>query len=83
VAVPWRAYGETDDPALRSAILDFFEDAGSGQKIGSAATAPRLVRIVESLEKKEQDRDRLARIQAISAGIAANSPAFTSEEESP
>ena len=50
LAVPWRAYGETDDAPLRSAILDFFEDAGSGEKLNTEATAPRLVRIVGSLE---------------------------------
>ena len=69
LAVPWRAYSEIDDPALRSAILDFFEDAGSGEKLGSGATASRLVRIVETLARKEDDPERLARIQALTATL--------------
>jgi hypothetical protein len=62
LALPWRAYGETDDPRLRDAILDFFDDAGRGEKLRSAETAPRLARIVASLGKKEQNPKRRARI---------------------
>jgi hypothetical protein len=62
LAVPWRAYGETEDAGLRTAILDFFEDAGRGEKLMSAATAPRVARIVASLERKESDSVRRTRI---------------------
>jgi hypothetical protein len=63
VAVPWRAYSEIDDGALRGAILAFFEDAASGEKLGTASTAPRLVRIVGSLRAKESDPRRIARME--------------------
>jgi hypothetical protein len=63
LALPWKAYGLVPDPALRDAILDFFEDAGSGVKLDSASTAPRLAGIVASLEAKETDDGRLARIR--------------------
>ena len=66
LAVPWRAYGETEQAALRSAILDFFEDAARGDKLASAATAPRIARIVASLERKESDPARRARIADLS-----------------
>jgi hypothetical protein len=69
LAVPWKAYGLTDDPGLRDAILDFFEDAGSGEKLGTAATAPRLARIVASLEAKESDPDRRARILRLADSV--------------
>jgi hypothetical protein len=62
LAVPWRAYGETGNARLRSAILDFFEDATRGGKLASAATAPRIAQIVASLERKESDPARRARI---------------------
>jgi hypothetical protein len=71
LAVPWRAYSITSDPSLRDAILDFLEDAGSGEKLGSSATAPRVERIVASLESKEDDPERRARIRAIAAAIRA------------
>ena len=71
LAVPWRAYGEIDDGCLRNAILDFFEDAGTGGKLGTAATAPRLARIVASLEKKEDNAARSARIRGLSAQLRA------------
>ena len=70
LAVPWRAYSFTSDPALRDAILDFFEDVGSGEKRGTAATAPRVIDIVASLEKKEDDPARRARIREIATEIA-------------
>lgn len=71
LAVPWRAYGETDDPALRDAILDFFTDAARGEKLEAKATAPRLERIVSSLERKEDDPERLARMRKLAAEIRA------------
>jgi hypothetical protein len=74
LAVPWKAYGLTDDPGLRDAILDFFEDAGSGEKLGTAATAPRLARIVASLEAKESDPDRLARIRGLADALKSQRP---------
>ena len=70
-AVPWRAYGEVDDPKLRDAILDFFEDAGSGEKLGARTTAGRLVGIVDSLGRKEHDPARQQRIRDLSAKLAA------------
>ncbi len=72
VAVPWRAYREIEDGALRDAILDFFADAASGAKPGSSATNARLVSVVESLEKHEADTERKARIRAIVASLAAS-----------
>jgi hypothetical protein len=74
VAVPWRAYGEVHHAGLRDAMLDFFEDAASGQKLGSASTAPRLARIVGSLAKKEDDPVRHARIERIRSEIVARTP---------
>ena len=69
VAVPWRAYGEVEEPALRGAILDFFADAGSGEKSGTRTTAPRLLRVVQSLTRKEPDPGRRARIEQIVADL--------------
>jgi len=62
LAVPWRAYGEIDDPSLRDAILEFFEDAGTGDKLGASGTAGRLSRVVASLAEKEEDPARRRRI---------------------
>lgn len=70
-AVPWRAYSEIDDPALRDAILDFFEDAGLGGKLGTAGTRGRLADIVASLEAKEPDRQRRERIAQLAAALRA------------
>ncbi len=81
VAVPWRAYGEIDDPDLRDAILDFFADASSGRKLGSRRTAPRLRRVVESLGPKESDPARRARIDAIVADLQALEATLRAEEE--
>lgn len=64
-AVPWRAYGEIEDPRLRDAVLDFFEDVVSSEKLGAAATAGRLTRVVRSLARKESDPERLRRIEEI------------------
>jgi len=71
LAIPWRAYSEVQDAALRDAILDFFEDAGSGEKLGTAATAPRLADIVASLAPKEQDPERRARIERLASEFEA------------
>jgi len=71
LAIPWRAYREIDDPRLRDAILDFYEDAGTGSKLGASATAGRLVRIVGSLAAKEPDSDRRRRIEALTARLEA------------
>lgn len=65
LALPWKAYSEVPDPGLRNAILDFFEDAGTGEKLDAASTAPRLARIVESLARKEDDPERLERIASL------------------
>jgi hypothetical protein len=64
-AVPWRAYGLIQEDALRDAILDFFEDATLGEKLGARATAGRLTGLVESFERKETDANRLSRIRSL------------------
>ncbi len=72
VAVPWRAYSEVTDGRLRDAILDFFEDAGSGEKLATAPTAPRLARVVASLEAKETiDAERRTRIRRLAEKLAS------------
>jgi hypothetical protein len=71
VAVPWRAYGEIQDGRLRDAIVEFFEDAGSGEKLGTAATAPRLAAIVASLEAKESHEERRGRIRRLAGELGA------------
>jgi hypothetical protein len=63
--VPWSAYGRVEDGDLRDAILDFFEDIATGEKLGSGTTASRLIGTVASLEKKESDGKRLERINDI------------------
>jgi hypothetical protein len=65
VAVPWRAYGEISEPRLRDAILDFFADVASGEKLASQRTRVRITRIVASLERKEPDPERRERILGI------------------
>jgi hypothetical protein len=65
IAVPWRAYGEIQEPRLRDAILDFFEDAATGQKLAARETAGRLTRVIAALEPKEQDEARRMRIQRL------------------
>ena len=79
LALPWRAYGLANDPALRDAILDFFEDAGSGEKLGTAATAPRLAGVVRSLEAKEADPVRRTRITELADRLRAEPPVPESE----
>lgn len=73
LAVPWRAYGLISDAALRDAVLDFFEDATSGEKLGSTATASRLLDVVASLERKEQDPARLERIRSLTQRLSETS----------
>ena len=65
LGVPWRAYGEIEDAALRDAILEFFEDAASGTKLATQRTVGRLEHIVASLLPKEDDPERSARIEAL------------------
>lgn len=65
LAVPWRAYSEIREPALRDAILDFFEDIARGEKLLSRGTAPRVARIVADLERKEGDVLRRERIRTL------------------
>ena len=73
LAVPWRAYSEIEDPRLRDAILDFFEDAGTGEKLLARETAGRIEPIVASLEEKEPDPGRRERIARLRARILAAS----------
>jgi hypothetical protein len=65
LGVPWRAYGDVSDPQLRDAILDFFADVASGEKLATERTRGRIVRIVASLESKEPDPARRERILSI------------------
>jgi hypothetical protein len=65
LAVPWRAYGEVDDSRVRDAILDFFEDAATGDKLAARETAGRIEPIVAALERKESDPGRLRRIELL------------------
>jgi hypothetical protein len=74
LAIPWRAYGEIEDAALRDAIVMFFEDAGSGEKLGTAATASRLAGVVASLEPKEPEAERRARLHRLSESLKAKLP---------
>jgi hypothetical protein len=71
LAVPWRAYGVIHDASLRDAILDFFEDAATGEKLLARATAGRVAEIVASLESKESDPVRRARIRDTAARAKA------------
>lgn len=90
LAIPWRAYGEVESDRLRTAILDFFEDAGTGEKLGAAHTAPRLAAIVESLEQKEEEVARRQRIRELTERLEkiaarrraeANPPLYTPTDE--
>lgn len=76
LAVPWRAYGLVPDDVLRDAILEFFEDAGSGEKLATSRTAARLARIVGSLAPKEPDPARRARIEHLEASLASVPPLY-------
>jgi hypothetical protein len=74
-AVPWRAYGLVQEDALRDAILDFFEDATLGDKLGARATAGRLAGLIESFESKETNASRASRIRALLREIERMDPA--------
>ncbi len=67
MAVAWRAYGEVDDPRLRSAILDFYEDMLLGNKPGLRAVRGRFTPTVESLLKWETQPELRARIEGLVA----------------
>jgi cellulose biosynthesis protein BcsQ len=68
-AVLWRAYGETRDEGLRDAIIEFFEDAASGQKLGARTTARTLAQMVASIQRQEPDPVRAARLQRASQAL--------------
>jgi cellulose biosynthesis protein BcsQ len=68
-AVLWRAYGETRDGSLRDAIIDFFEDAASGEKLGARTTARTLAQMVASIQRQEPDPVRAARLQRASQAL--------------
>ena len=74
-AVPWRAYGLVEADALRDAILDFFEDATLGEKLGARATSGRLTGLVASFESKETNASRLSRIRSLLREIERMDPA--------
>lgn len=69
IAVPSRAYGEILDPKLRDAILDFFADISEAQQPGNRRSRVGLARTVASLENKEPNPERKARIRQIVAGL--------------
>ena len=62
-SVLWRAYGETRDDRLRDAIIDFFEDAANGQKLGARTTARTLAQMVAGVQRQEKDPVRAARLR--------------------
>jgi cellulose biosynthesis protein BcsQ len=68
-SVLWRAYGETRDDRLRDAIIDFFEDAANGQKLGARTTARTLAQMVASIQRQEQDPVRAARLRRASQSL--------------
>lgn len=74
VAVPWRAYMEIEDEALRRAIIEFFEDVATGEKSGSARTMGRLAGIVESLAPREPDPVLRARLERLAEYLLASIP---------
>jgi hypothetical protein len=56
-------YNKTSDPYVRSAILDFFEDMAHRER-GTPGQAPReLVQLVESMERGEDDSQRVSGIR--------------------
>jgi hypothetical protein len=69
LSIPWRAYADIEDPALRDAIVDFYTDIARGGKRDAATTAPRVTRLVVSLEDKEPDAERKQRIRALAADL--------------
>jgi hypothetical protein len=81
VGVPWRAYGDVSDPQLRDAILDFFADVASGEKLATQRTRGRIVPIVASLESKEPDPGRRERILSIHHALEKAEASAESEPE--
>jgi hypothetical protein len=67
MAIPWGLYGEIPEPALRSVILDFYEDVLFGEKPGLEAVRGRYTRIVADLARKETDPELRARIARLVA----------------
>jgi len=68
-AVLWRAYAEVRDERLRNAIIDFFEDAARGEKLGARTTSRTLAQMVASIERQETDPARAARLQRASHAL--------------
>ncbi len=68
-SVLWRAYGEAGDDRLRDAIIDFFEDAAKGQKLGARTTARTLAQMVASIQRQEKDPVRAARLRRASQSL--------------
>ncbi len=66
VSVPWRAFQGMSDETLRDATVDFFADAVSGEKLGTQMTRGRLLPILESLERKEEEPTRKSRLHDLS-----------------
>ncbi|MCP5057189.1 MAG: hypothetical protein GY937_10745 [bacterium] len=74
VAVPWRAYMEIEDLALRTAIVEFFEDVATGEKQDTRRTMGRLAKIVASLAPKEPDPALRARLERLTERLLASIP---------
>jgi hypothetical protein len=69
------------DPQLRDAILDFFADVASGEKLATQRTRGRIVPIVASLESKEPDPVRRERILSILHSLGETDASTESEPE--
>lgn len=69
LSIPWRPYAQIENARLRDAILDFYEDITRGGKRDAATTAPRITRLVVSLEKKEPNPARRERIRAMASRL--------------
>lgn len=80
VAVPWRAYMEIEDLALRTAIVEFFEDVATGEKRDTPRTMGRLAKIVESLTPKEPDPALRIRLELLTERLLASIPALPSAQ---
>ncbi len=65
VAIPWRLYDGIEDPDLRAAILDFYEDVMFGNKPGLERVRGRYTRMVSDLVSKETDGGLRARIETL------------------
>lgn len=71
LSIPWRAYADIESAGLRDAILDFYDDIARGEKRDAKTTAPRITGLVMTLEKKESEPTRLARIREMAARLHA------------